>query len=427
MRKNAPPQDLATRRRFLQMLAGGSVALAGCSSGPWDKAAEPSAAATAAPTPTMQARAAAGATSATSNLADRILVAIELDGGCDGLDTVVPYANPLYRDLRPNVGLDPTTALALDDSVGLNANLARFHERGVAVVQGVGSADPDLSHFESMRRWRVGDPSGSSNTSTGFFGRMCDQLDVGDPVTGVSLDWGSSPALASDQAVTLALPDAWSGWWLTSEDDWDVAYRNGLAAMSQGDDERLDTSRVGLTKALAFAEVLAEMSEAPDDVYPGGDLSDRLRLAGQLIGTKAGVRVLHVPWGNFDTHSDHRGTHDYLMTELDESVDAFLVDMADRGMADRVLVATYSEFGRRPEENDGGTDHGTASVALLAGAVEPGQFGEYSSLSKLDDDGNLVATVSFDRYYATLAEKWFGLSPSDVLADAPEPIEGLLV
>jgi uncharacterized protein (DUF1501 family) len=145
-----------------------------------------------------------------------------------------------------------------------------------------------------------------------------------------------------------------------------------------------------------------------------------------VLAAGLGVRVVHVPFdADFDTHEGHRDRHDELMRDLDASLDAFLADLDAAGLADRVLVATTSEFGRRPEETgEGGLDHGTASTMLLAGPVDAIRLGEPVDYGRLDDDGNVAATISFDRYQATLAE-WLGVPPGDVLDSAAEPLTGV--
>ena len=159
--------------------------------------------------------------------------------------------------------------------------------------------------------------------------------------------------------------------------------------------------------------------------YPGSDLGWKFGLAAELIDRDVGLRVLHITHGGFDTHADQRGEHDYLLEQLSESMATFLADIADRGRADTTLVCTTSEFGRRVPDNDGGTDHGAAGMALLAGPVVAGIHGEMPSLTALDD-GNLVATVDFEQYYATLSEHWFGVPSSEVLRSAARPVDGVI-
>ena len=160
--------------------------------------------------------------------------------------------------------------------------------------------------------------------------------------------------------------------------------------------------------------------------YRGSSLGAQLRFAATLVGAQAGVRVVHASIGGFDTHTNQRGAHDERMRELGEALAAFAADLDRRQLADSVLVATTSEFGRRAKENGSGTDHGTASCALLLGPVHAGLHGEPPSLTALDADDNLKATASLEQYYATLAETWFGIDATAVLPSRPAPIAGII-
>ncbi len=417
------------RRVFLRgMLAtAGGAALGACaSSGSGDSESAAASTDEVGPAP-LEAVTELGTVSAAA--VGRTLVVIELDGGMDGLDLVVPYADPAYPRLRPTIGLDLDAVLPIDDEMALHPNLVNLHALGVGIVEGVGMASPDLSHFESMRRWWQGDMTGTGTTSTGFLGRCCDVLAADEPVTGVSIGRTSSPALRSDEAVTLSVPDPYSGGWLLSDDPWIEAARagNAAAARSDGDDLPLAiTARANMTKALDFLDVLRDLPETDQDLYPGSDLAHRLATTARLLQADTGLRIVHIPWGSFDTHDDHRGSFDYQMMELDEALAAFVRDLEGSGLRDSTLIATTSEFGRRPEENAGGTDHGTASSMLLVGPVTAGRHGEKPSLDDLDDDGNLVATVPLVDYYATLAESWLGVPNAMVLATPGTPIPGTI-
>ncbi len=363
--------------------------------------------------------------------AARTLVIIELQGGHDGLDTLIPYSNGRYFDLRGDLAVDPATVLDLDAEMGLNASLAAFYARNGAVLEGVGMPDPDLSHFESMRRWWAGDMTGRSTVGTGFLGRLCDQLSQDEPVTGISIGRSAAPALRSETAVTLSVPDPWSGGWLLSEDPLIQAARAGLTAMALPSEEPglAGLSRANTTKALDFLDYLQGLSDNDSDdgdTFPGSEIGYQLMTCARLLNSDAGVRVIHVPWGSFDTHDEHRWSHDAQLLELDEALAAFHQRLDETGLGDTTLVATTSEFGRRPEANAAGTDHGTASTMLLSGPVIGGRHGEAPLLGDLDPDGNLKATVGFDRYYATLAESWFGVPSADVLPNSPEPISGII-
>ncbi len=425
----APSQS---RRRFLGFAAAGAVTAGGAAI-----ALGRGEAAIAGMSPTADAATALAPTTTTTpvvasaDVAGRTLVVVELQGGNDGLATLVPRNAGVLYDRRPNLHIPDEELVDFSEDFGLNPNLAAVAPHGLAALVGVGTVnDPDGSHFEMERRWWAGKSSGESLPATGFLGRLCDQLDEGQPVTGVSLGSGATPALLTDKATTLGLTDPDASWFLRhNEDPWFASLRTGLSDMAApgGSDAAAHlAARGGLSDTLAFAESLnaIEMQNVWDN-YPGSNIGRQFGLAAELIQQEAGVRVIHLSMGGFDTHSDQRGDHDYMMMELSEAMAMFLSDIGERGLAEKTLVCTTSEFGRRLPANDGGTDHGAASMAFLAGPVNAGVHGEAPSLTNLDD-GNLVATVDFENYYATLAEQWFGIPSSEVLASAAPAIGGLI-
>jgi uncharacterized protein (DUF1501 family) len=264
---------------------------------------------------------------------------------------------------------------------------------------------------------------------TGFLGRLCDQLVTDQPVTGVALGGGPSQPLRSDKAVTIGLGDPEAAWFLRNEDEWFANLRKGMAGMAIESSEGtgpMAHARAGLADTLAFTETLQEVdNERIRERYPNSNLAWNLGTAAQLIDQEAGIRVLHVSLGGFDTHSDQRGEHGRLMQELGDAMGAFMDDLGELGHAESTLICTTSEFGRRVPDNRGGTDHGAAGMAMLAGPVNAGVHGEAPSLRNLDDD-NLKATVDFEEYYATIAEQWFGIPSSEVLESGATPIEGMI-
>lgn len=364
---------------------------------------------------------------ASEDVAGRTLVVIELQGGNDGLATLVPRNAGVLYDRRGDLHIPDEELIDFTDEYGWNPSLAPIAGHGIAALVGLGSTNADGSHFEMERRWWAGQSSGIDLPGSGFLGRLCDQLVVDQPVTGVSLG-GMSPALRSDKAVTVGLGDPGSGWFLQDEAPWFANLRAGMASMAieaEGPGP-MEHARTGLSDTLAFAEILQEIdNEAVNERYPDINLARALGTAAQLIKQDAGLRVIHVSLGGFDTHSDQRGTHDRLMSELAESLDPFLTELGESGHADSTLVCTTSEFGRRVAANDDGTDHGAAGMAMLAGPVTAGIHGEMPSLTALDD-GNLVASVDFEQYYATIAEKWFGVPSSEVLDSGVAPLDGLI-
>jgi uncharacterized protein (DUF1501 family) len=382
------------------------------------------------------AMAAPPAPPAVPDLAQRLLVVVEMGGGNDGMSTLVPYGLGGYYDLRPNTALGGDSVLALDGEVGFHADLARTFARGAAVLQGVGVPDSDGSHFEMMARWWAGAMDSGSSFDTGFLGRLADAIgDPAAPAVALSVGSGSHPALVSRTVGTLSIPNADSSWYITGagEEDWlrmmfqQGFTRFGQAASSGG----VEGWKRGLmSQSVAFAELLDGVGEEDEEAgaYPESDLGRGLRLAARLFTGDIGLRIVHVPMNlDFDTHDDHNGRYPALMQDFDASVDAFFADLEARGLADRVLLATTSEFGRTARDNASyGLDHGTASNMLLMGPVVAGRHGEHPSLDTLDDNGNLVPTVGLDQYYATIAEHWFGVPASEVLAGSPAPVAGII-
>ncbi|MGB8859080.1 MAG: DUF1501 domain-containing protein [Ilumatobacteraceae bacterium] len=370
--------------------------------------------------------------SAIADLGQRLLVVVEMDGGNDGMSTLVPYGMGAYYDLRQRTAVSETDVLQWNDQVGLHSKLANINRRGAAVLQGVGSSAPDGSHFEMQARWWSGDPLDGRSFDTGFLGRLADA--IGDPAAAavaVSVGSGTHPALSSKKVGTLAIPNADAiGYIVGAADDDPLrqAFQRGFAsfgeARSGGFEELLRAVRAQTVK---FAGAIGEFDEEGDGGFPSSSLGQGLRLAAQLLSIDLGVRIVHVPMNeDFDTHDDHPGRHPALLESFDASLEAFFTDLETRGLSDRVLVMTTSEFGRTAHDNaSAGLDHGTASVAMLIGPVNPGLYGEHPSLTELDENDDLIATMGFDQYYASVAEGWFGVPAGDLLNGAPSPIEGL--
>ncbi len=364
----------------------------------------------------------------------RILVVIDLQGGNDGLSTAIPADDPIYYDLRPNLAHDDADVLAVNDRLALNPNLARLDARGVTVVEGVGpAADGDLSHFAMTERWERGDATGAANQRTGFLGRLTDALDDGGVLVGASMA-GPTPHFVNTAASTLAL-SGMDALWFLEENDWTDAdaYRDLVSSFSPITGYSDEVARMSGMVPAAFDTLidLADRLGGGDDeevdwddpmLESGGDLGRQLYLASDLLAADVGTRVVYASHGDFDTHEGHMYRHDDLMGQLDVAVDGFLRRIDDAGMADQVLVATISEFGRRVAENERGLDHGSASSMLVAGPTAERIIGEASPLDELDEDGNLATTVGFDRYLASLAEEWLGVEAASVLPDEPAPL-----
>lgn len=373
-------------------------------------------------------RVAAASTAASPAAAsgERLLVVVEMPGGNDGLSMVAPFGLAGYYDARPGLGIPAADLIRIDDEIGLHPRLERVAARGVAVVQGVGSTEPDGSHFEMMRRWWRGDP-GQTPEGPGWVGRLADVVDAGSVATAMTIGTGSHPILRSEKASTLAIPGADAAWYLAGGDEGvEAAFQRGVRAIGSGGGDGYRGRLVDMSaRTIALADELVGAADDEDGAeYPDSGLGRSLGFASGLFQLGAGIRVVHIVMeGDFDTHESHADRHAELMGTFDEAVDAFWNDLDDRGLSDRVLLMTTSEFGRTLRENgSAGLDHGTASSALVMGPVSPGRYGEHPSLTSLDDNGELIATVGLDAYLAGAVEGWLGVPATEVFDTRPEPL-----
>jgi len=350
--------------------------------------------------------------------ADRTLVVVELGGGNDGLNTVVPSADPVYRTLRPTLGV--TDAIALDDQIGLHPELAklaaRYHDGHVAIVEGVGYPDPNLSHFASLGYWWSGAPGESGGV--GWLGRYLDgTVGFADPLAAVSIGPVPSPALLGTQSFATSITDA-SGLqptvpaWVDNVDDL-VAAWGGFAPASPDPRTLMGEVQQAITHTVDARRGLARDLE-------GFSATGSLALAAQLVVSEHPPRVVYVSGlGDYDTHQGQAQRQPQLLRDLDAGLDTFFTAVERAGRADRVLVMTVSEFGRRPGENGSGTDHGTGAPHFLIGAaVRGGRYGAPPSLTALDPHGNLVATTDFRSIYSTVLAGWLDVDPAAVLGRA---------
>jgi len=369
----------------------------------------------------------------------RTVVIVELAGGNDTLDTFVPYADPVYRRLRPTLAVD--APIDLDGSVGLHPSLVKLGERfragQVAVVEGVGYPHNDLSHFASLANWWTAQP-GAPGT-TGWLGRYLDAtVGFDDPLAGVVIGPRPSPALLGERSFATSISDA-SGlaprapaWLAGSGDLLDAWARFG----DRRADRRMLEGRVRQAIVLtddARAELGRTLgSDAPADdagldaqAYTGGATAEQaFAVAARLVTAKQPPKVVYLTnLGDYDTHQGHAQRRPALLADLDAGLDRLLTAVDGAGVADKVLVMTASEFGRRAQENGSGTDHGNAAAHFVIGAtVKGGRYGPPTSLANLDARGNLPFGVDFRTLYAT-ALAWLGADPEPIIGHgfAPQP------
>jgi uncharacterized protein (DUF1501 family) len=367
------------------------------------------------------------------------LVVVELGGGNDWLNTVVPHADGRYRDLRPTLAV--TDPIDLDGAVGLHPNLAklakRFEAGDVAIVEGVGYDDPDLSHFGSFAIWWSA--KGGAGTGGGWLGAYLDgSVGFDDPLAAVGLGPGPSPAMLGRGSFATTIADQRGlqpqlPAWVDDADALLDAWRDFAPASVDtdrlvGQVQRAVDLTVGarrdLTKALG--DPAATYDETPSrqaqrQRYQDSSVADSLELAAQLVKSDARPRIVYINGiGDFDTHQGQAQRHPALMAQLDEGIETFFTTIGDA--SDKTVVMTVSEFGRRPAENGSGTDHGTANAHFVIGPkVKGGRYGEPADLGRLDRAGNLAHTSDFRRLYAT-GLAWLGVEDTEpVLGDDYDP------
>jgi uncharacterized protein (DUF1501 family) len=357
---------------------------------------------------------------------DPILVVIQLAGGNDGLNTIVPYSSGLYYQNRPHVAVPAKSVLAIDNSVGLHPNLAPlkpiYQQGKLAILQGVGYANPDRSHFRSTAIWESADPVG--NTPTGWLGRYLDLALAQDdnPLKAVALGSMVPQTLVSERSPVPSIQSVNGFRFLlgrTNAQPILQAYRAMYGGPSKG-----QPPYIGLVRAVernsdqGVKDLQAvAASYTPKVKYPQDPLSRELQLVSQIIASNLGTRVFHVSLIGFDDHVAEVNTHANLMKTFGQAVSTFYQDLQDQGKSDQVLIMTFSEFGRRVQENAGlGTDHGTAAPLFVLGAkVKGGMYGDDPILSKLDTDGDLIYGIDFRSVYGTILDGWLGADSRAVL------------
>jgi len=356
-----------------------------------------------------------------------VLVVVQLAGGNDGLNTVVPYSDDAYHIARPAIRVADNTVLKLDERVGLNPALVGLHELykegHVALVHGVGYPNPNRSHFEATQIWETASPQ--HPVATGWLGRYLDRLGRSPNATtsfvGVTLG-DTVPAALLSQHVDIQAIGALNSF----------AYNTGKDSTSKAAAGTLyDGARPGQSPYLSLIEDTARNAVHGGDVlrakiatyktsvtYPGDGFAQQLQLAARIIGSDLGTRVVFVSLGSFDTHAAQRGQQDKLLAYLGNGLLAFYKDLAEHGNANRVLTMTFSEFGRRVTQNaSSGTDHGTAApLFIVGGGIKGGTYGEQPSLTDLDN-GDLKFGTDFRAVYATVLERWLGRDPAPIVGD----------
>jgi len=345
---------------------------------------------------------------------------LELSGGNDGLNTLVPYADDAYYRHRPKIGIRPEKLRKIDDRYGFNAGMAGFErlykDGRMAVVHGCGYAQPSFSHFTSMAYWHTGAPN--SGEEYGWVGRVADAIDAhATPNFIVNIDEVQSLAVRAREHVPVVF------------DDPEKFGRKGLyqerPLLDRAPDIDPDAS-ASKHYLLDVAKSAREASQLVRDAWSGyktpvdyGIVPVQLPKVASLIAAGMPTRLYYTSYRHnaFDTHVQQADLHQRLLTYVSDAVAGFIKDMERIGRADDVTVLVFSEFGRRvPENTSLGTDHGTANHMYVIGKpVKGGHYGRPPSLTELDEGDNLVFTTDFRRVYASVIDGWLGYRDTDRL------------
>jgi len=359
-----------------------------------------------------------------------ILVLIQLAGGNDGLNTLVPFADDRYYGLRPTLGLPAAQVLRVSDTHGLHPACAALHrafqDGQLAIVQNVGYPNPNRSHFRSTEIWETASRS-NEFLASGWVGRYFDNACSGAPTVGDPVGVHVSDALPPSFVGEHEHPTFGMSPGLRSHKE-NEENRRLLAALAQGD-EHDHGSGSFLSHTLLDALVTEQKVQTiigdyrAGSVYPDNNFANSLRNIAALIAGRLPTRVYFASLGGFDTHGNQAGQHAKLLATLSDGLAAFQRDLAAHGLDGQVLTMTFSEFGRRPHENEShGTDHGTAAPLFVMGSrLKAGVHGAAPSLN-LAPNEDLTYSVDFRRVYATVLDQWLGCPPEPVLGGKFEPL-----
>ena len=370
-----------------------------------------------------------------TNKKDPVLVVLQLTGGNDYLNTVIPYSNPLYRDNRPAVGVAEGRELQLDDKVGFHPEMApikNLYDKGqVAVIHGVGYPDSPRSHCRSMDIWHTCEPDKLG--TEGWLGRATKDIDPNkeNVLTTVSFGAALFRALVMP-GVPVACVDDLDSYGLLpgiTEQQQRTKILDRFARLYSpvmGSSSVMDyLGQTGLD-TLKGADILKEAPKMYSSTveYPDTTIGAKLRGISQIHQAGFGTRILYCDHGSFDSHSNQVGMHDKLWKDTSEAVECFFDDLKEHDAADNVVMLMFTEFGRRVHDNGSGTDHGAGGAAFIIGdAVNGGQYSEYPSLeSNQLEQGDVVPNHDFRSIYSVLLEDWMGLDAKPIVEGSFEKL-----
>jgi uncharacterized protein (DUF1501 family) len=352
---------------------------------------------------------------------DRVLVVIQLSGGNDGLNTVVPYSNDVYYQNRPTLGLKEDRLLKFNDDLALNdrlEGLMRLYDDGkLGVVQNVGYPNPDRSHFRSMEIWHTASDS-DAFVGSGWIGRYFDNTCSGSarPQAGVAITRERPQAFDGDEGFGVVFDRPERFGWRPGKGGDTLERFAELNAEKRAGNATLDFLQRTTSNAIMSSQEVREAADRAGFESSNRGRIDHLRTVAGLIKGDLATRIYYVSMGGFDTHAGQAGQHENLLDRFSTSLAEFQETLEKEGLADRVLTMVFSEFGRRVGQNaSGGTDHGTAAPMFLVGSnVRPGLHGSMPDLTDLDK-GDLKYKVDFRSVYATVLEDWFRTDSTAIL------------
>jgi len=365
-----------------------------------------------------------------------ILVVLQLSGGNDGLNTLIPFGDPNYARYRPTLGIPTTDILKLTDSVGLHPSLAKIkglYDQGkVAVIQGVGYPNPNRSHFRSMDIWHSARPE--TFERSGWLGRYVSACQCADDnaLPAISVGDQLNTMFWTDTTLVPAVASIGAFSFLT-----DTKYKNDRTFQLQTLQNIYNQAgnwsthealiRRGTIQALAGSDELQKVASSYQTpvMYPANNgLASQLKMVAQVIAGNLGTRLFSVSMGGFDTHANQKEGQAKLFGQLGDAVDAFMQDLANMKQQDNVTIMTFSEFGRRVKQNgSAGTDHGTAEPMFIIGNnIHGGLYGTYPSLGDLDNNGDLKFNADFRSVYAGMLRDVIGADPAPILAGEYDPL-----
>ncbi len=358
---------------------------------------------------------------------DRILVCIYMAGGNDGLNTIAPLDSGTYFDARKTLALDATSSHKIANNRYLHPSLStladRYRNGEVAIVEGVGFPDDDHSHFSSIKTW-MSASSQHGPGSSGWLGRYAEDAGLG-ALGSVNVgDRGVPLLMAGRNSVATGLPTDGNLFGAEVEEAWEHDLVNFFSSLAKQGGQASPMANAWAEQLGTAIDVASNVSPIYDQNQEERGLVRNMGLAANLINLDVGARVISTEFRTFDTHDDQAADHAARLKEFDDAVNRFYRNLRAK-FQDRVVIMTYSEFGRRVAANDSrGTDHGTAGPMMMIGpAVKAGFHGSLPSLRNLDDRGDLKHTVDFREVYATVLQQWLRADASQVLGGSFQALD----